>query len=117
LLIEDNPLDARMMGEMLADAGAGGYVLEHVNLISAALQCLSKRKFDVVLLDLMLPDGNGSDTVERVCSACLQVCVIVLTGLEDNAMALAAGRMPRSLPEKFNLCFRIRSKWATTSLR
>jgi diguanylate cyclase (GGDEF)-like protein len=90
LLIEDNPLDARLMAEMLADAGAGGYELQQERMISSALQCLSEQEFDIVLLDLTLPDGSGSDTVERICSACLQVPVVVLTGLEDDSVALAA---------------------------
>ena len=90
LLIEDNPLDARLMAEMLADAGADGYELQQVRMISSALQYLSEQEFDIILLDLTLPDGSGADTVERVCSACLQVPVVVLTGLEDDSMALAA---------------------------
>lgn len=90
LLIEDNPLDARLMAEMLAEESASGYTLQAVDSISSALRCLNEQQFNLVLLDLSLPDGKGSDTVERICSACLQVPVIVLTGLEDDAMALAA---------------------------
>ena len=90
LLIEDNPLDARLMAEMLADAGDTGYELQQTSLISSALQSLNDHEFDIVLLDLTLPDGKWSDTVERICSACLQVPVVVLTGLEDDAVALAA---------------------------
>jgi len=90
LLIEGNPLDARLMTEMLAGASVGGYALQHVERLSSALECLSQQEFDVVLLDLHLPDGHGLDTVGRVCSTCGQVPVIVLTGLEDDAIALAA---------------------------
>jgi diguanylate cyclase (GGDEF)-like protein len=90
LLIEDNLLDARLMTEMLEDASAGGYAIQHVDRISAALHDLVEQKFDVILLDLHLPDGRGLDTVGRICSACPQVPVIVLTGLEDDALSLAA---------------------------
>jgi diguanylate cyclase (GGDEF)-like protein len=90
LLIEDNSLDARLMTEMLSDAGVEGYALHQANSLSSALQCLSEQQFDVVLLDLTLPDSFGADTVEHICSTCLQVPVIVLTGLEDDAVALAA---------------------------
>jgi two-component system cell cycle response regulator len=90
LLVEDNPADARLMVEILTDARAGEVGLQHVDRISAALKRLSEQKFDVVLLDLSLPDGSGIGTVERICAANPHMPVIVLTGLEDDALALAA---------------------------
>ncbi len=88
LLVEDNPADARLMVEHLTEAGE--VEVQHVDRISAALKCLSEQKFDVVLLDLSLPDGSGLDTVRRMCAANPQMPVIVLTGLEDDALSLAA---------------------------
>jgi diguanylate cyclase (GGDEF)-like protein len=64
--------------------------LQHVDQISAALKLLGERRFDVILLDLTLPDGDGLGTVVRVCAANPQIPVIVLTGLEDDTLALAA---------------------------
>ena len=90
LLVEDNPGDARLMVEILADAGADQDELEHVDRISAAIKRLSEQKFDIVLLDLSLPDGSGLETVARICTADPQMPVIVLTGLEDDNLALAA---------------------------
>jgi diguanylate cyclase (GGDEF)-like protein len=90
LLVEDNPGDARLMVELLNEAEAGEIELHQVVRISAALKLLSERKFDLVLLDLSLPDGNGLDTVLRMCAAIPHMPVIVLTGLEDDAFALAA---------------------------
>jgi two-component system cell cycle response regulator len=58
--------------------------------MSAAMKRLKDQKFDIVLLDLSLPDSSGLDSVERMCAASVQVPVIVLTGLEDDALALAA---------------------------
>jgi len=43
LLVEDNPADARLIVELLADAGAGGYGLQHVERISAALKRLLRQ--------------------------------------------------------------------------
>jgi diguanylate cyclase (GGDEF)-like protein len=90
LLVEDNPADARLMDEILAEASGGKVELQHVDRISAALKRLCEQKFDVILLDLSLPDGSGLDTVRRMCAANPQMPVIVLTGLEDDALALAA---------------------------
>jgi two-component system cell cycle response regulator len=90
LLIEDNPADARLIVEILTDASAGKVESQHVDRISAALKCLGEQKFDVILLDLTLPDGDGLGTVVRICAANPQMPVIILTGLEDNALALAA---------------------------
>jgi two-component system cell cycle response regulator len=90
LLVEDNPADARLMDEILTEASGGKVELQHVDRISAALKRLCEQKFDIVLLDLSLPDGSGLDTVRRICAANPQMPVIVLTGLEDDALALAA---------------------------
>jgi two-component system cell cycle response regulator len=90
LLVEDNPADARLMVELLTSTGAGKVELQSVDRISAALKRLSEQKFDVVLLDLSLPDGSGLDTVLRLCEASPSMPIIVLTGLEDDALALVA---------------------------
>jgi two-component system cell cycle response regulator len=90
LLVEDNPGDARLMAELLTNTGAGGIGLQHVDRISVALKRLREQKFDVVLLDLSLPDGSGLESVVHMCAAVPQMPVIVLTGLEDDDLALAA---------------------------
>jgi diguanylate cyclase (GGDEF)-like protein len=90
LLVEDNPGDARLMTETLDQVGTGKLQLQHVDRISTALRCLVEKKFDLVLLDLNLPDGKGLETVRRLCETNPQMPVIVLTGMEDDALALAA---------------------------
>jgi diguanylate cyclase (GGDEF)-like protein len=90
LLVEDNPADARLMVELLANNGSNEIEFHLVDRISVALTRQKEQIFDIILLDLTLPDSSGLDTVERMCAASLQVPVIVLTGLEDDALALAA---------------------------
>ena len=58
LLVEDNDLDARLIRELLKDAGPPSFQLEHVQRTSAALERVSRTRFDVVLLDLTLPDSH-----------------------------------------------------------
>src|SRR5438105_11453191 len=60
LLIEDNPLDARLIQIMLAEGGSGQFELERADRLAVGLEILARsEKTDIVLLDLSLPDSNG----------------------------------------------------------
>ena len=65
LLVEDNPGDARLLKETLADAESEQFQLTHVFTLSSGLERLAEAGFDVVLLDLSLPDSQGLDTLAR----------------------------------------------------
>ena len=90
LLIEDNPGDARLVREMLVETGTNRFNLEHVERISQGLTRLSQEDFQVILLDLSLPDGHGLETVKRVCNVASHISVLVLTGLDDETLAIRA---------------------------
>ena len=91
LLVEDNLGDARLIRELVADSpSAADFAVDHVDTVAGALQRLARRDVDVVLLDLTLPDGVGIDTVKRVTAAARDVPIVVLTGLTDDELALAA---------------------------
>jgi PAS domain S-box-containing protein len=90
LLIEDNPGDARLVKEMLGTGGANKFKLEHVTRISQGLIRLRQENFQVILLDISLPDGFGLDTVDRVYHAAPHQPIIVLTGFADEILALRA---------------------------
>ena len=92
LLVEDNPLDARMFREMLRECSAGRFNLEHADRLATALGCLSQGHFDVVLLDLSLPDARGLETVTTVHSHAPKVPIVVLTSLDDEATGVRAVR-------------------------
>ena len=92
LLVEDNPGDARLFQELVRDTGAGRLKLEHVNRLSTALDRLSNGNFDVVLLDLSLPDEQGLATLTRTHAHAPNVPIVVLTGLDDEALAVKAVR-------------------------
>jgi len=93
LLVEDNPGDARLVEIALSEPGPVHFRLERVGLLSAALRRLEKEEFDVVLLDLSLPDSQGLDTVVAVRKQSPQVPVVVLTGLDDEHSSVEALRM------------------------
>lgn len=92
LLVEDNPGDARLLLELLRDTGARHVKIEHVDRLNAALTRLESEDFDVLLLDLSLPDEQGLNTVVRAHACAPKIPIVVLTGLDDEALAVKAVR-------------------------
>jgi len=90
MLVEDNPGDARLISELLKDCRGGCYQLAHVDRLSKGVDHLRKVSMDVVLLDLNLPDCSGLDGLTAVKGIAGQVPIIILTGLDDEAVAVAA---------------------------
>ena len=90
LLIEDNPGDARLVKEMLTDAGANRFSLTHVGLISTGLSALGDQGFHLILLDLSLPDGHGLDAIRQVYAVAPHLPIVILTGLDDETVAVRA---------------------------
>lgn len=89
LLIEDNSADAALIREMLAESDAG-IGLEWAGDLSSGLKRLEKRNLDILLLDLTLPDSYGLDTFARVREKTPDLPVMLLTGFEDEALAIIA---------------------------
>jgi len=92
LLIEDNPGDARLIKELLSEAHTVSFEVELAERLSDGLEALSARRFDVVLLDLSLPDSSGLDTLTKTLSTAQQESIIMLTGLDDEDIAVEAVR-------------------------
>lgn len=90
LLVEDNAGDARLLREMFSTEKPGRFKLTHLLRMSEAMIHLEKGDIDVVLLDMGLPDAHGLDTVRQAHSAAPNVPLIVLTGLDDEALAAEA---------------------------
>ncbi len=86
LLVEDNAGDARLIAELLGPS-AGEFRLEHVDRLALGLERLGRGGIDVVLLDFGLPDSHGSPALMALRSAASVVPVIILTALEDEALA------------------------------
>jgi diguanylate cyclase (GGDEF)-like protein len=90
LLIEDNPGDIRLIREMLADGEDPVFRLDCVGRLSQGLEYLATRGADLILLDLSLPDSFGLETFLRVYAHSPKVPIIVLTGNDDQSVALSA---------------------------
>lgn len=90
LLVEDNVGDARLLEFHLGSVDDPIFLIDHVDRLSVAVQRLQERSYDVVLLDLSLPDSRGTETVVRLYDVAPQIPIVVLTGLNDEATALQA---------------------------
>lgn len=87
LLIEDSPTQAL---SMLAEMETAGAVADHATSLADGLDMLRDAAYDVILVDLNLPDSQGSATVERTCRKAFATPVIVLTGHDDAESVLKA---------------------------
>jgi PAS domain S-box-containing protein len=90
LLVEDNPGDVRLLLEMFADDRAGTPRVIHVGSMHEAESRLAASPVDVILLDLGLPDAQGLAAVRRAHAAAPRTALVVLTGLNDEAIAVQA---------------------------
>jgi diguanylate cyclase (GGDEF)-like protein len=91
-LIEDSPSDALLMREALAAAGACHFAPIHAERLSEGLRLLAQEQFDVILLDLGLPDSQGLETIRKLKRQAWRLPVIVVTSFDDEALAIEALR-------------------------
>src|ERR1700683_4859404 len=87
LLIEDNPADAKLVREALADTRFGPFHIEWVKNLSDGLERLSKGGIEAVLADLLLPDSYGIETLDKLLLAAPRVPILALSGLGDQDIA------------------------------
>jgi len=91
LLIEDNPDDATLIRRYLNASRKIEYRVIHFDTLAKGLENLKSIPFDVILLDLSLPDGPaGIKTFETVHAQASDIPIIVLTGHDDDDLAVEA---------------------------
>ncbi len=90
LLVEDNPGDVLLIQEFLLDVPGTSVNLIPVEQLLDAINCLGKESFDVILLDLSLPDSQGLETFDKIHARFPAIPIIVLTGLADETIATKA---------------------------
>lgn len=90
LLVEDNPGDARLIQELLVGPAYFGatYQPSRVETLNAAIQACCNNGFDIILLDLNLPDSTGLETLEGLNGMFPQIPIIVLTGVNDIELTI-----------------------------
>jgi len=90
LLIEDNPGDVRLIQELMKEIGNGKFDLSYKNNLTDGMQILNEKIFNIILLDLSLPDSEGLQTLEHILAKATDVPIIVLTGTDDQILAIEA---------------------------
>ena len=91
LLIEDNPIHARLIEKLLEEVGSYDVALQTGGTLATGLEMLGRGEvFDVVLLDLVLPDSQEMDTYFRVRAAVPELPVLILSGIDDVTLASRA---------------------------
>lgn len=90
LLVEDNPGDARLLKEYLSESKHALFDLIHVERLTNALERIDKEHFDIVLLDLVLPDSQGYPTFSRMYAQAINTPIVVLSGLNNESLAIKA---------------------------
>jgi diguanylate cyclase (GGDEF)-like protein/PAS domain S-box-containing protein len=90
LLIEDDRGYAKLVTEMTKSVKAVDIAVSHAQLLMEGISVLAEKKIDVVLLDLTLPDSEGIDTFLRVKGVVPEMPIVVLTGREDESLAMNA---------------------------
>ena len=89
LLIEDDSLEAALVRDEIAVFPRTSAQVDHVHRLLAGIARLTERRYDIVLLDLNLPDGSGIESLHKVKTAAPNVPVVILTNMEDQEAAVA----------------------------
>ncbi|MGA1868034.1 MAG: ATP-binding protein [bacterium] len=92
LLIEDNAGYVRLIEEMLCEAHDITFDLKKADRLSTGIDLVTNENFDMVLLDLSLPDSFGFETFSKIHSLAPMIPTIVLTGFDDESTAVKAVR-------------------------
>ncbi|MHA3772145.1 PP2C family protein-serine/threonine phosphatase [Verrucomicrobiota bacterium sgz303538] len=92
LVVEDNPTDALLVRAALEGSRLAKFEVKEADSLSEAMRCICEESFDVVLLDLGLPDSYGIETYHKIRAASPPhaPAIIVVSGLHDEAVAVEA---------------------------
>ena len=114
LLIEDEPDAARLVQYVLSKGGSSPVAVDWARDLRTGLERLKERDFQAILLDLNLPDSAGFDTFACVRKHAADLAVIVLTGHEDEMLALQA---VRAGADEYLIKSEIRDRFLTQRIR
>lgn len=92
LLVEDNLPDCRLLRTLLAERESTRFEVTDTGRLVAALDQIRRRRFDVILADLSLPDSQGLNTFSQLHQAAPNIPILVLSGLDDDTVAIQAVR-------------------------
>jgi diguanylate cyclase (GGDEF)-like protein len=88
LLVEDDSTDAEFLRACLRRAKSQDFDLVHVTSMTDAIAAIGERQFDVILLDLNLPDSSGQESVHRIQTVDPSLPLVVLSGEGNEDFAI-----------------------------
>jgi diguanylate cyclase (GGDEF)-like protein len=88
LIIAENPHDTTLIHNLLTETETNSYTMDSAATLSGGLELLAQNSYDLILLGLSLPDSQGLDTLNSLSTEVLEVPVIIMTGLEDEVLAI-----------------------------
>jgi len=92
LVVEDNPADVDLIREYMSDSGRASFQIDSVSRLSEAIARLEGERFDLLLIDLGLPDSQRLETFYKLRNAAPNTPAIILTGHDDEGTAMTAVR-------------------------
>jgi diguanylate cyclase (GGDEF)-like protein len=93
LLVEDDSDNAFLIKEMLTDEGVAAFTVNTATSLKEAFSKLNKGKYNIILLDLGLPDSKGISTLAKMHEAFPKIPIVVVTGLTDKIQEAEMIRM------------------------
>lgn len=90
LLVEDNPADAFLLQSLVTEEASGSFEFSVKESLADGIEAVSNNSYDMVLLDLHLPDSQGLDTIRNMRETTSAIPIIVLTGMDDDDLAISA---------------------------
>jgi DNA-binding response OmpR family regulator len=94
LIVEDNPGDVDLIKELLFMQASNDFIVDDVGRLSQAFDKLKKNDYDIILLDLNLPDSKSFDGLKILKEQFPEIPVVVITGggnVSDGLSAVQAG--------------------------
>src|SRR5688572_12088850 len=90
LHVEDDEIDTRLVQRVLQAIPVYRVNCDHVETISTAINSLSVQDYDVIILDMRLPDGFGLEVVQAVKDIAPDKPIVILSGVDDMDLTLKA---------------------------
>ena len=90
LIISDNAGLAAQVRAALAIPNSGSFEVQWVRQLSAAIEYLGEKETSAFLLDLSLPDSNGTETFERLFAAAPDIPILILSADDQETLAAQA---------------------------
>ncbi len=88
LVVEDNAIDRRILETMLHEFPNPVSLLKSAETLSGAIQLLDQHSFDVVILDLNLPDSEGKDTLTALSTKYPDATIVINTGAYEDELGI-----------------------------